>query len=66
MPFGPKNAPSFYFAMMKNTKDEQDSLFMERLQDLFSTEGEIVFISATMDIYIGNRKKYIWYKNNHR
>ena len=56
VPFGPKNAPVFYSAMMKNMKDEWDGLFIEMLRELSSIGGEIVFISATMKIYIGNRK----------
>ena len=35
-------------------KDEWDGLFIERLRELSSIGGEIVFISATMEIYIGN------------
>ena len=42
--------------MMKNMKDEWDGLFIEMLRELSSIGGEIVFISATMKIYIGNRK----------
>ena len=56
MPFGPTNAPAFYSAMTKNMKDEWDDLFIVRLRGLSSIGVEIVFISATMEIYICNRK----------
>ena len=56
IPFGPTNAPAFYSGMMKYMKDERDGLFMERLRELYSIGGETVFISATMKIYIGNKK----------
>ena len=42
--------------MMKNMKDKWDGLFIERLQEISSIGVEIVFTSATMDMYIGNRK----------
>ena len=54
IPFGSTNAPAFYSAMMKNMKDEWDGLFIKRLRELSSIGGEIVFISATMEIYFGN------------
>ena len=54
--FGPTNAPAFYSAMMKNMKDEWDGLFIEKLRELSSIGGETVFISATMEVYIGNKK----------
>ena len=41
--------------MMKNTKDEWNGLFIEKLRELSSVGGKIVFISATMEIYIGNK-----------
>ena len=56
MPFGQTNAPAFHSAMTKNMKDEWDTLFVVRLRELSSIEVEIVFISATMEIYICNRK----------
>ena len=56
IPFGPTNAPAFYSAMMKNTKDEWDGLFIEKLRELSSVGGKIVFISATMEIYIDSKK----------
>ena len=56
MTFGPTNAPAFYSFIMKNMKDEWDGLFFERLQELSFVGGETVFISATMEIYIGKNK----------
>ena len=56
MPLGPTNTPAFYSAMMKNTKDEWNGLFIEKLRELSSVGGKIVFISATMEIYIDSKK----------
>ena len=56
MPFGPTNAPAFHSAMTKNMKDEWNDLFIVRLRELSSIGVETVFISATMEIYICNRK----------
>ena len=56
MSFGPTHAPAFHSAMTKNMKDEWDDLFIVRLRELSSIGVEIVFISATMEIYICNRK----------
>ena len=41
---------------MKNMKDEWDDLFIERLREISSIGGETVFISATIESYIGNKK----------
>ena len=55
IPFGPTNYPAFHSAMTKMMKDKWDGLFTARLRELSSIKGEIVSVSATMEIYIGNR-----------
>ena len=55
MSFGPTNTPTFYSAMTKNMKDKWNSLFVTRLRELSSIRKEIFIVSATMEIYIGNR-----------
>ena len=55
IPFGSTNSPASYSITMKNMKDECDGLFITKLRELSSIKGEIVSVSATMEIYIGNR-----------
>ena len=42
--------------MMKNMKDEGCDLFIATLRELSSVGEGTIFVSATMDIYIDNRK----------
>ena len=54
MPFGPTNAPPFYTAMMKDLKEEWDSLFMIRALAMKKLEGKIITITAADVIMVGN------------
>ena len=56
MPFGPTNAPGFYLAMMRNMKEEWDNLFVTRLRELTELKGELVIVSLTAEIHIGNAR----------
>ena len=56
MPFGPTNAPPFYTAMMKDFKDEWDKLFILRLIEMKTYEGNVIVLSAAGIITIGGKK----------
>ena len=59
MPFGPTNAPAFYTAMMKNFKDEWDSLFIITVRQWKVYKKLPITLTANNDIMIGG-KKLIW------
>jgi hypothetical protein len=48
MPFGPRNAPSIYTAIMKILKDEWDLLFRSRYPDLFTKDSNNNIIDDTL------------------
>ncbi len=56
MPFGPTNAPGFYSAMMRNMKEEWDTLFITRLQELLHVDNKTVVVIISKEIFIGGIK----------
>ena len=59
MPFGPTNAPPFYTAMMKDFKDEWDTLFIIHICEIKTHRGLAIVKTPTDDIMTGD-KKIIW------
>ena len=56
MPFVPANDPALYSTMMKSMKDEWNSLFNARMQELTQLDGDDIVVSSTIKIYIGGEK----------
>ena len=59
MPFGPVNAPAFYTCMMGNFKGEWDTLFIEIMHKLASSNsklGENIVTCREKVIFIGDLK----------
>lgn len=57
MPFGPRNAPSFYTAMMLDFKEEWDALFVVKVAELKVIDGKLVKIEGTI-IFLGREKLF--------
>ena len=57
MPFGPMNAPSFYTAMMYDFKSEWDMLFIIKVSELPSIDGEVITVDEKI-IHIGTNRLY--------
>ena len=55
MPLGPTNTPTFYTAMMKDMKDEWDTLFVIRITAMLVFEGKTITVSAARIITIGRK-----------
>jgi len=58
MPFGPTNAPSFYTCMMHQLRDEWEILFILKFQAILTIGGELISISDTDEITIGDTLLY--------
>ena len=56
MPFGPTNSPPFYTAMMKDFKDELDTLFLLRLTEMKTFEKEVIVLLAENIVTIGDKR----------
>ena len=59
MPFGPTNSPGFYTAMMRDFKEEWDTLFILRVSAMKQFLGKNITVTATNEILIGT-KKLVW------
>ena len=59
MPFGPKNAPVFYTAMMKDLKTEWDNMFITRVTAMKIYGSHIITIDTNQDVVIG-AVKLVW------
>ena len=56
MPFGPTNAPTFYTAMMRNFKQEWDSLFIERVGKLKQVAGHNVTMTSEGNVSVNGKQ----------
>ena len=58
MPFGPTNAPPFYTCMMHQLRDEWEILFILKIRAMLTIGGEVISISDTDEITIGDTLLY--------
>ena len=56
MPFGPKNAPPFYTAMMRTFKEEWEKLFVTRFFELDHVDGKKTSLSSDNVITFDNHR----------
>jgi len=58
MPFGPTNEPPFYTCMMHQLRDEWEILFVLKIRAMLTIGGELISISDTDEITIGDTLLY--------
>ena len=55
MPFGPTDAPNFYTAMMKDSKDKYAKLFVIYILELKTFQGKHISVTAANEVMIGGK-----------